>query len=124
MDTDNAEQHTNHVQRDDGHEQDDGTPQSGRDERQEHSSAMSRTRPMMVPIMCSIATGSARFFHVPGGLRKNSPLGALGQCRLAMVRALSLAQRRTHWWYSMGQRRPPWRDAAPLWPDMCARLPL
>jgi hypothetical protein len=35
MDSDKAEQH--HVQRDDGHEQNDENPQSGRDERQEHS---------------------------------------------------------------------------------------
>ena len=33
MDSDNAEQHDNYVQRHDGHEQDDENPQNGRDER-------------------------------------------------------------------------------------------
>ena len=40
MDSDKAEQHDNHVQRDDGHEQDDENLQSGRDERQEHPCAV------------------------------------------------------------------------------------
>src|SRR6516165_7421716 len=40
MDSDNAEQHDNYVQRHDGHEQDDENPQNGRDERQEHSRAV------------------------------------------------------------------------------------
>jgi hypothetical protein len=34
MDSDNVEQHDNHIQRDDDHEQDDENPQNGRDERQ------------------------------------------------------------------------------------------
>ena len=40
MDSDNAEQHDNYVQRHDGHLQDDENPQNGRDERQEHSRAV------------------------------------------------------------------------------------
>jgi hypothetical protein len=65
LDSDNAEQHNNHVQRDDGHEQDDENPRSGRDERQERSyvvmtprSATSRMRPTTVPIMWAIDPGS------------------------------------------------------------------
>jgi hypothetical protein len=49
MDSDKAEQHDNHVQRDDGHEQDDENLQSGRDERQSRAAA---------PIMWAIDLGS------------------------------------------------------------------
>jgi hypothetical protein len=42
MDSEKTKQHDNHVQRDDGHEQDDENPQSGRDERQEHSCALKK----------------------------------------------------------------------------------
>jgi hypothetical protein len=40
MGSDKTEQHDNHVQSDDGHEQDDESPQGGRDESQEHSCAV------------------------------------------------------------------------------------
>ena len=40
MDSENTKQHDNHVQRGDGHEQDDENPQNGRDKRQEHSGAV------------------------------------------------------------------------------------
>jgi hypothetical protein len=40
MDSENTKQHDNHVQRGDGHEQDDENPKNGRDKRQEHSGAV------------------------------------------------------------------------------------
>jgi hypothetical protein len=61
MDSEKTKQHDNHVQRDDGHEQDDENPQNGRDERQEHSCAVEQRaeeRPTTAPIMCAIDLGS------------------------------------------------------------------
>ena len=40
MDSENTKQHDYHVQRGDGHEQDDENPKNGRDKRQEHSGAV------------------------------------------------------------------------------------
>ena len=89
MHSGNTKQHDNHVQRDDGHEEDDENPQNGRDDRQKYSRPVkhdaeerheqdeaddgpnhvrdcNRRRGQL-----AVSRGPARLFHVPAAHCQN-----------------------------------------------------